>query len=454
MTDSATTCWAGAAQVDTTPPLGTVINGDFVTHYATFVHDPLHAKALVLRKGQTTIALVVVDICVMGQELLDYTKGLITMEHGIPASHQMISSTHTHAAGAVEEVHMVQADLSYRNILPGLILQAVGEALDRLKPAQIAFGKTAAADHVLCRRYYMDGSYVPINPVSGKPDKIKTNPFGGEASILRAVASPDPELCFLAVRGLDGDWISVLGNYSLHYVGDWENGTLSADYFGVFSDALKEKLNTPMNFVGIMSNGTSGDINIWDFLDQDRYPKTLFEKSKLIGEDLAARVVATLPHLEWEDNPDLGVVYGELSVPRRMPSLEELDEAAGILKKGNLENLIPNVEGWKKLYAREQLLLAAFPPTACVPVQVLRIGSGSIGALPGEFFASTGITIKESFSGPYFTITLANGNVGYVPPAEELDLGGYETWRCRISNLCAEAEEKIRTALIAMLHSH
>lgn len=453
MTDSPSTCWAGAAQVDTTPPLGTVINGDFVTHYATYIHDPLHAKALVLQKGPITLALVVVDICVMGQELLDHTKRLITEAHGIPASQVMISSTHTHAAGAVEEVHLVQADLAYRNNLPGLILQAVGNALDNLQPAQIAFGKTDAPQHVLCRRYQMDSSYEPINPVSDKADKIKTNPFGVEAQILRPVATPDPELSFLAVKGLSGEWISILGNYSLHYVGDWDNGTVSADYFGVFSNSLKEKLNASSNFVGMMSNGTSGDINIWDFLDQDRYPKGLFEKSKLIGEDLASRVVEMLPNLTWEENPDLGAVFEQNLVPRRMPSPEELRESADILKTGKLEYLVPDREGWRKLYAREQLLLAEYPASATVPLQVLSIGSGRIGALPGEFFAATGLKIKEDVPGPYFTITLANGNVGYVPPSEELANGGYETWRCRISNLQSEAEEEIRTALVSLIHS-
>jgi len=451
MTNTTSSCRAGAARVDTTPPLGTVINGDFVTHYATYIHDPLFAKALVLQKEGVTLVLVVVDICVMGQELLDHTKELITKEHGIPGSHVMISSTHTHAAGAVEEIHLVQADLAYRKKLPGLILQAVSEALETLQPAQIAFGKVNAPEHVLCRRYHMDSAYTPTNPVTGKADKIKTNPFGVEDSILQPVATPDPELSFLAVKGLSGEWISILGNYSLHYVGDWENGTVSADYFGVFSNALKKELNATDNFVGIMSNGTSGDINIWDFLYQKKYPKAHFAKSKLIGEDLASKVISALPALNWEENPDLGAIYQERVITRRMPAPEELEEAASLLKTGNLEQLKPDMEGWKNLYAREQLLLAEFPASAKVSLQVLQIGSGNIGALPAEIFASTGIHIKAKVPSPYFTITLANGYVGYIPPAEELASGGYETWRCRISNLRETAEEEIRAALIALI---
>ena len=35
---------AGAAQVDITPMLGTRMNGDFISHYATSIHDPFFQK--------------------------------------------------------------------------------------------------------------------------------------------------------------------------------------------------------------------------------------------------------------------------------------------------------------------------------------------------------------------------------------------------------------------------
>ncbi|WP_202928110.1 hypothetical protein [Cyclobacterium salsum] len=75
------TLMAGAAKVDTTPPLGSIINGDFVTHYAQTIHDPLFAKALWLENGSGTLVFVVVDICVMGQELIDEGK---TLFHRLP----------------------------------------------------------------------------------------------------------------------------------------------------------------------------------------------------------------------------------------------------------------------------------------------------------------------------------------------------------------------------------
>ncbi len=448
MKKSAHALYAGAAQVDTTPPLGTVINGDFVPHYAIKIHDPLFAKALVLQSKDTSLVFVVVDICVMGQELLDLAKQRITHSFGIPSSHILISSTHTHAAGAVEEVHFVQADLAYRDLLPGRICEAVEAAYKNLQPAEVAFGKVSAPEHVKCRRYHMAEDYESLNPVTGKPDQIKTNPFGVEDKVIYPVSTPDRELSFMAIRGKDGHWISVLANYGLHYVGDWENGTISADYFGYFSRALKRRLEADDRFVGIMSNGTSGDVNIWDFDQPGTYPKVLFAKSEFIGEDLASRFVNAVPHLVWEDQPRLAALREDLFLRRRMPTDIELENARQIIEKGGLENLVPNAEGLVKVYAREQLLLAEYPLGLALPIQCFQVGDGRIGALPGEIFASTGLRLKKDIDGPYFTISLANGNVGYIPPAKDLEIGGYETWRCRISNLDQGTEEEMAACLV------
>jgi len=442
---------AGAAKVDTTPPLGTIINGDFVTHYAQTIHDPLFAKALWLENGSGTLVFVVVDICVMGLELIDEAKTLIREQQGLEPGRILVSSTHTHAAGAVEEVHLVQADLAYRKRLPERIARAVSLARERKRPARLAFGSAQAPEHAVCRRFWMQEDYTPVNPVSGKRDAIKTNPFGVEKQIISPVSSPDPELGFLAVQDLKGEWISILANYSMHYVGDWENGTITADYFGTFSKALKKQLGAKEDFIGILSNGTSGDINIWDFLKEKNYPEAHFAKSQLIGEDLAAKLIEQIAELNWETQPKLAFRYEVVEVKRRLPNEKELAEAKEKVGRGDYENLLPNQEGWAYLYAREQVLLTEFPAIAQCPVQVFRIGAGRIGALPGEIFAETGMKIKAEMKGkPYFTVCLANGNLGYVPPLHELERGGYETWRCRISNLDGQAEKIMREKVLEL----
>jgi neutral ceramidase len=271
---------------------------------------------------------------------------------------------------------------------------------------------------------------------------VKTNPIGAEDKIVERVSKVDTQLQYLAVKGTDDQWISLLGNYSMHYVGDWPNGTITADYFGYFTNHIAAKLDAGDAFVGMLSNGTSGDANIWDFMQPDRYPKGFFKKSELIGTDLAEKVFESLKSIEWETDPILAVKYEEITVPVRKPSLQELESAKEIVMSSDFEKVEANEEGLKRLYAREQVLLNEYPDAISFPVQALKIGSGVIGGLAGEFFAETGLSLKAQAGANYFTITMANGYFGYVPPAHEFERGGYETWRCRSSFLNYESEIK------------
>lgn len=450
---------AGAAQVDITPPLGSLINGDFIIHYAQRIHDNLYAKALVLQNDDTTIAMVVVDICAMPKDFLDNVKKLVAGEVQIAPANIVISSTHTHYGGAVADLLMGAADLPYTLKLPRLIINAVKQAKNNLRPAKIAYGAVDVPEHVVCRRFFMKKGFTALNPVTGKTDVVKTNPFGNEHLIDKRVSKVDSELQFMAVKGTDEQWISLLANYAMHYVGDCKAGTVTADYFGQFAKHLATKLSAGKEFVGILSNGASGEASIWDFVQPDRYPKEDFEKSKLIGADLAEKTVEVMKDLHWENEPVLASLYEEVKVGTRKPSAAEVETARVLVETGDYENLEifeegikTNDEALRRIYAREQVLLNEYPNVISFPVQAFRVGSGIIGALGGEFFAETGLWLKKnSSSHPYFTICLANGYVGYVPPAHEIEMGGYETWRCRTSFLEPAAEETIRKKLFSFI---
>lgn len=448
-----TSLQAGASKVDITPPLGTLVNGDFITHYATQIHDAMFAKALVLKYAEVTVAICVVDICAMRRELLDDAKKQIHQQTGIKPENILISSTHTHASGSVESLLLGAADLPYRQKLPSLIVKAVVQAQQNLINAKISFGSVDAPEYVLCRRYQMKLGYEAKNPVTGGFDQIKTNPFDAEDQISNPVSEMDTQLCYLAVKDENDNWLSLLGNFSMHYVGDWENGTISPDYFGEFANQLKTKLNADENFVGMLSNGTSGEANIWDFLNPERFPKENFAKSRLIGGDLADKVAQSINEISWETDAVLAVQYADINIPVRKPDTEELIAAKKLLLESSYEQLEGiDYNTMQKLYAREQVLLNEFPDVIQFPVQAIKIGNTVIGALGGEFFAETGLTLKtEAKDYNYFTITLANDYVGYVCPEHEIARGGYETWRCRTSCLDLKAEEMIRNQLSALI---
>lgn len=300
----------------------------------------------------------------------------------------------------------------------------------------------------------MKPGYKAVNPVTGGLDIIKTNPAGGEAYIDRRASEIDPELSAIAIQSAEGEWISVLANYSMHYVGDCANGTVTADYFGVFAKHIANELKAGKDFVAMLSNGTSGEANIWDFLQPDRYPTGEHEKKELIGKDLAHKLSHAMKNMQWQTNPSLAATFRYITLEVRKPSAAEVEAAKKIVAATDYRLIHPDAEAMVKIYAREQVFLNEYPDTIEFPVQALKIGNVTIGALGGEFFAETGLAFKKNNgAGKSFTITMANGYIGYIPPAHEIEKGGYETWRCRTSHVKENGEELVRSALIEMANS-
>ncbi|MEY4540469.1 MAG: hypothetical protein RLZZ306_2226, partial [Bacteroidota bacterium] len=241
--NTSTNFQAGAAKVDITPSLGTIIGADFLPHYARFIHDSLFSKALVFRNKQSIIAIIVVDICIMDTDFMEDVKSKILWYCGIEPRNILLASNHNHAAGDIINLLGGAADATYKKKLPDLIIESVKLAKENLQNAKIASSSVNVPEYVRCRRYLMQNDYEAKNPVTRKNDIVKTNPFGGEDKIISPAAETDPELSFLAVKTLDNKWISVLANYSLHYVGDWPDDSITGDYFGEFSRQIQEKLS-------------------------------------------------------------------------------------------------------------------------------------------------------------------------------------------------------------------
>jgi hypothetical protein len=77
------------------------------------------------------------------------------------------------------------------------------------------------------------------------------------------------DLFVLSVRHADGRPLALLANYSLRYGGDVGPGHVSADYFGVFADRIQQLLGADRQdppFIGILCNGTSGDIDTCGYI--------------------------------------------------------------------------------------------------------------------------------------------------------------------------------------------
>lgn len=443
---------AGSAQIDITPPLGSRIGVDFFSHYARFIHDPLFAKTVIMRQGDSIMAFIMVDICIMPSDLMQFIKDKIERDLHIPKENVLLACTHTHGAPDVAGLLGGAVDIAYRNRFPDMVLRSVSEALKKVRPAKMASGSVSTDDFHVCRRYILKEDAPVKNPITDEQEKLKTNPFGLENAIVERAAPVDTQIGFLALKGLDDSWISIMANFSSHYAGDWEVDTITADFYGTFAERLSKKLDRPEDFVGILSYGTGADVNTWDFLKPDKFLKEDFFKSDLIGKTLADQVLDASERCTWDHNPILKIKYTEIPIEVRKASAEELDLAKKTMEGHSFEKLSIDEHGMKMIYAREQWLLAEYPETHSSCVQAIRIGNQVIGALGGEFFSETGLWLKQHAKPfDYFTVCLANSYDGYVPPEHEMKKGGYETWRARSSFLSVGAEKKIREKLLEMI---
>lgn len=443
---------AGASVVDITPRTFPVSsNGGMSDRSVEKAHDPLNARGLVLDNGSARIAIVVVDSCMIPRDIIDAARERASTETGIPARNMLVSATHTHTAVTVGGVFQSEPESLYREFLKERIAHSIVDAASRLEAARVGWAVGNNARQVFNRRWFMRPGFRYVDPFDAGTDRVRMNPPPGSSQLLAPAGPIDPEVPVLSVQSRDGRPLALLANYSLHYVGGVAPGGLSADYFGEFARQIAQRVGAgeaDPPFVGIMSNGTSADINNVNFFEPGvrRQP---FEQIRRVAADVADSAHHAYRRIEYHDWVHLASRQAEIELGVRLPDRNDLERARKILADAGPG---PYRER-RAIYARETVLLAEYPARVPVRLQAIRIGGLGIVSTPCETFVETGIAIKkESPLRPTFVIELANGYNGYLPTARQHALGGYETWRARSSYLAVEAEAKVRGTLLRLLH--
>lgn len=441
---------AGAIAFDITPTKFPIsVNGGMQDRQATVAHDRLHARCLVLDDGRTKLALVVCDSCMIPRELLDAAKERASKSTGIPTSHMLISATHTHTAPTVTGVFQSDPDADYIRYLTERIALGIERAHANLAPARVGWGVGKDATQVFNRRWKMQPGTIDADPFGRTTDTVKMNPGYQRKGLIEPAGPIDPDVSLLSVQTPKGEPIALLANYSLHYVGGVP--ALSADYFGMFADRMTQLLEAGKAdppFVGILSNGTSGDINNVNFGGPAPGKRESGEQARLVADSVARAALAAYKQIQHRDWVSLAGAEKEIELGVRLPNETDLTRARKILDdaKGRALKTPP------EFYARETVLVAKYPPTVKAKLQALRVGDLGMVAIPCETFVEIGLEIKQrSPLKPSFTIELANGYNGYLPTPEHHRHGGYETWRARSSYLEVEASRKITATLFELL---
>ena len=438
---------AGAVAIDITPlKFPVIINGSMSERTADKVVDRLHARCLVLDDGTTTIAIVVVDSCMMPRKLLDQAKQLASRATGIPVSRMLISATHAHSVPSVHGCLGTDEDTDYAQYLPGQIAKGIVQAHAALTPARLGWAFGRDEKNVACRRWMMKPGVAPTNPFGGtKNDRAQMHPGYNNPNAIRATGPVDPDVPVVSIQTRSGKPLALLSAYSVHYVGA---PAVSADYFGVFCNEMVAHLAADQSvprFVPLLANATSGDTWLKDYTHRE--PRTGFDRFS-VGKEVSQAALKAYQKIQYYDWVPIVMEEKKLTLDVRLPDDEELARAKEFMKtfKGRKPKSIAEV------YAREVVLLRQMKPNRELRLQALRLGDLGIAAIPNEVFAATGLDIKrKSPLKRTFTIELANGCEGYIPPPDQHALGGYTTWRARTSCLEVNAEPKIQATVLELL---
>jgi len=439
--------YAGASATNIDPPKFPVVqNGGFAQRMANGVVQSLYVRSLVLKSGDERIAICVVDTCMMDRGFCDRAKKLVTEKTGISSDRILLSATHTHTAPSVMRCLGCPADPDYPDFLIPKIVESIAAADAALQPAQAGWTVADAGKFTNTRRWIYLPHKMKVDPYGRKTVRAMMHPGHANPDTAGPSGPEDPDLTLLSVQTRDGKPLAVLGNLSQHY---YAVGSLSSGYTGTVCKLLEEEFGT--GFIGLMSQGTSGDLQYIDYSKPKAEGPFAKRKDPYLAycRELADLAIRALQNVDHRSDCQLNMAEARLTLGRRMPDKERLAWARPIVEM--LGDDLPKSRS--EVLAKEVFWIQENPEEE-LKLQALRVGDFGIATLPNEVYGITGLKLKMQSPFPVLmNIELANGAAGYIPPPEQHHLGGYTTWPARTAGLEVQAEPKIVETLLGLQES-
>jgi neutral ceramidase len=434
----------GAAEIDITPPVGYRMAGYFNERLSTGVHDPLHAKAIVLQQGREQVALVACDLVGVPLSVTTNARARASQRTGIPVSNIVVCATHSHTGplyeGPLREYfHEVaqkkhgddpREKIDYPALLTERLVKVVSAAQANLRPAQLQAGIEQQEGLSFNRRFWMKNGKVVFNPGQLNPD------------IVRPAGPIDPDVGILLARGVDAQRpFAGLTTFAVH--SDTVGGTeYSADYAYFLQQTLRRAFGD--DFISVFGLGTCGDINHIN-VNEKPARRQRFEITEHIGSTLGQVVIDHSQSLPVISKPSLAVRSTTLQVPFQQATPEQIADARATMEKF----YDTNVSFLVKVAAVRTLDLAGRGPLYPMEVQAFRLDADTaIVCLPCEIFVELGLAIKKA--SPFkqtLVIEICNDRPSYVPTLKAFGEGSYEVTNARVKpgagEMLVDAAEKL-----------
>ncbi len=347
---------------------------------STGVHDPLHAKVLLLRDRGKTMALVTCDLRSVTPQLkelaLKQANGL-----GLNRDTLFLCASHTHDGPSIYPEKFWQLQFgegapAVIDEMAGAIARGLREAVGNLAPARVGFGSERIEGFTRNRRWHYDN------------DARKA---AGETPAL------NPFLSILRVDSQDGQCRALLVHFATHpTILGASNMQVSAEWPGALQQTLEEAFP---NAVALYCNGAEGDQSPAGAKGANE-----FERVKEFGTRLAGRAQALARTIKTKPNQPIGMV-------RITPDLPPIQFSPGA-RNGPYKSFEPA--------AKEGLPRQA-------EIQVLRIGDTAFAGLPGEPICEVGIATQKQVAAAGFrnalVLGLSNDYLGYIVNEKEYTHG-------------------------------
>lgn len=441
------TLQAGAARVVITPPIGVPLSGYFAAEgrkqTAQDVHDDLYARALVLKDGERTVAIVTTDLIGLDDEEVGAVRAIVERETGIAPEHLIVACTHTHSGPIVRpfppsDLVPGQADEHYFRLLPRLIASAVIMAERRQRPARVGAGSGTCFININRREILPDGTLRGLPFLGRNPDGITDR----EVGVLRVDDATT------------GGVLAVLLSYACHPVVLGPNLEISADYVGYAVNFLERVLGG--NAVAMFANGAQGDMNAivhpGTFADAEHLGVVLgLDVLKVVlGTKTSgdARITTATRRAELPLNPASAPDRQREYIQFLHKEHERLRRESDARKQWDIEMRL-DVANYR-LYNREHMLLPYVPAEVTAFGVQSEFASVGLVSEPAELFCEYGMRARQQ--SPFETtlvIGLANGFIGYVPTPNVYTEGGYE---CEATNVAPQAGDQLCRTMIDALN--
>ena len=417
-TEAKATFKAGFGKQIITPdePVPMASYGDDRDRISTGRFTELEARAVAIQDENGDIMVFAVgDLTWCPAELGPKIMKEVEKKYGVPADHVVLSGTHTHASVSTVLTDFPAVNNYNKKYINGMT-NAIGQAIEDLKPAEVYAGSAITENMNFVRRYIMDDGSL-----------IGDNAYGTGEYIVSHESEADSEMQLMKFVREGGNDI-VIANFQSHPHLEGKTTNISAQNVGAFRDAVEKE----MGIHCLYWQGASGNLNSSSRIEGETRTKDRNEYGKL----LAGYVAKEYDNLTKVETGPIKVTTTTFTGKVNKIYNDKVDDAKLVkeyFKAGHTPAETAEY-AWQfgiNSYYHANRIVNNFqlPETKDMDLTAFSFGEIAGIIVPYEMFDTNGMEVK---TGSPFTRTFIisysyPSYSGYIPSALGYENGGYES---------------------------